>query len=91
MPFSGGIDSSTVVALMQNQSTQSVRSFSIGFSETEYNEAPHAAAVAEHLGTNHTELFVTPADALAVIPQLPTIFDEPLLIPRKSQLSWFPS
>ena len=75
--LSGGIDSSTVVALMQNQSAQPVRSFSIGFSETEYNEAPHAAAVAQHLGTNHTELFVTPADAVAALPQLPTIFDEP--------------
>jgi len=75
--LSGGIDSSTVVALMQNQSTQSVRSFSIGFSQTEYNEAPHAAAVAEHLGTDHTELLVTSNQALEVIQRLPTIFDEP--------------
>lgn len=75
--LSGGIDSSAVVALMQAQSARPIRTFSIGFHEPEYNEANHAAAVAKHLGTEHTEVYVEPADALAVVPNLPTIFDEP--------------
>ena len=75
--LSGGIDSSTVVALMQAQSSKRVRTFSIGFHEAAYNEAQHAAAVAKHLGTDHTEIYLTPAEALAVVPSLPTMFDEP--------------
>ena len=75
--LSGGIDSSTVAALMQAQSTRPIRTFSIGFEEAGYDEAPHAKAVAEHLGTDHTECYVSPAEAREVIPRLPELFDEP--------------
>jgi len=75
--LSGGIDSSAVAALMQAKSTRPIRTFSIGFHEEGYNEAHHAAAIAKHLKTDHTELYVTPEEAQAVIPQIPTYYDEP--------------
>ena len=75
--LSGGIDSSTVTALMQRVSTSPIRTFSIGFREEAYDEARHAKDVAAHLGTRHEELYVSPSEARAVIPSLPTIYDEP--------------
>ena len=75
--LSGGIDSSAIAAMMVQTSAQTVRTFSIGFESAEFDESRHAAAVARHLGTVHTELRVTPQDALSVIPRLGDIYDEP--------------
>jgi asparagine synthase (glutamine-hydrolysing) len=75
--LSGGIDSSLIVALMQKNSVSPVRTFTVGFEEKEFDESPHAAAVARHIGTQHTEIRVTAEEARAVIPRLAGIFDEP--------------
>ncbi len=75
--LSGGIDSSLVLALMQSQSSVPIKSFSIGFDELGYNEAPYAEAVAKHLGTDHQSLYLKSQDAIQIIPDLPTYFDEP--------------
>ena len=75
--LSGGVDSSIIVALMQKLSTHPIKTFSIGFDEGSYNEAHYAKAVAQHLGTNHHELYVSPKDAMSVIPNLPDLYDEP--------------
>jgi len=75
--LSGGVDSSTIVALMQRHVAGQVKTFTVGFDEAPYNEAEDAKRVAHHLGTQHTELYVSPAEAMAVIPRLPTLYDEP--------------
>jgi len=81
--LSGGIDSSAVVSVMQEASSRAVKTYTIGFAEEEYNEAGHAARVARHLGTDHTELMLSGEDAQSLIPRLPEIFDEPLADPSQ--------
>jgi asparagine synthase (glutamine-hydrolysing) len=81
--LSGGIDSSTIVALMQESSHRTVSTYTIGFDEATFDEGAQAASVAAHLGTDHTELRIGGADARALIPRLPTIFDEPFADPSQ--------
>ena len=81
--LSGGVDSSTIVALMGEESSVPVRTFSIGFHEKGYDEAHHAREMARHLQTEHTELYAGPSEALDVIPRLPRLYDEPFADPSQ--------
>src|SRR5262249_29776322 len=81
--LSGGIDSTLVVALMQANSTSKVQTFTIGFHEAGYDEAAMARAIARHLGTDHTDLYVTEREAQATISNLPVVYDEPFADPSQ--------
>ena len=85
--LSGGIDSSSIVALAQLRSSNQVKTFSIGYDDKHYNEAEHAKLIANHLGTDHTDLYVTPKDTISVIPEIPKIYSEPFADP--SQIPMF--
>ncbi len=85
--LSGGIDSTTVVAAMQSMSNSPIKTFTIGFSQKEFDEATHAAAIARHLKTDHTELYVTPEDCINVVPLMAQVYDEPFA--DSSQLPTF--
>jgi asparagine synthase (glutamine-hydrolysing) len=75
--LSGGVDSSTIVALMQQQAIRPLKTFTVGFENSGYDESPYARAIANHIGSDHSEMFVTAADAQSIIPSLPSIYDEP--------------
>ena len=81
--LSGGVDSSAVAALMQSESGSPVKSFTVGFDDPSYDEAPVARAIAHHLGTDHRELYVSDGDIAAVVPALPSIYDEPFADPSQ--------
>ena len=81
--LSGGVDSSLIAALMQSVSKMPIKTFSIGFQEDKFNEAPYAKAIAKNLGAEHTELYVSAFDALDVIPRIPAVFDEPFSDPSQ--------
>ena len=81
--LSGGVDSSLIVAMMQEYSTSKIRTFSIGFEDEQFDEAPFARAVADHVGTEHTELYVSGAQALGIVPRLSEIYDEPFSDPSQ--------
>lgn len=81
--LSGGIDSTTIVAMMQAQSSRPIRTFTVSFGEQEFDEGPRAKKIAGYLGTDHTEIKLTPSEALEVIPRLPTIYDEPFADPSQ--------
>jgi len=75
--LSGGIDSSVVASIMQSQSSKKINTFTIGFEERDYNEAPFAAEISKHLGTNHEEMYISSNDCLSLVPKIGSIMDEP--------------